>query len=78
MEAGIWPLHPIEINNWDVFREAAAHGLCIAVVGDRGLVPDQRLYQLQISDTYIRMNRRLDCPKERCNARLIKPFIEVR
>ena len=78
MEAGIWPLRPIEINNWDAFREAAARSLCIAVVGDLGLVPDQRLYQLQINDTYIRMNRRLACLKERCNSRLIKPFIEIR
>jgi len=77
MEAGIWPLHPIEINNWGAFSEAAARGLCIAVVGDRGPVPDQRLYQLQISDTYIRMNRRLACLKERCNSRLIKPFLEI-
>ena len=53
--------------------------VCVsAVVGDRGPVPDQRLYQLQISDTYIRMNRRLACLKERCNSRLIKPFLEIR
>ena len=40
MIADIMPLHPIEINNWDAFREAVAHGLGIGVVGDRGLVPD--------------------------------------
>ena len=77
MEAGIWLLHPIEINNWDAFREAAARGLCIAVAGDQGPVPDQRLYQLQISETYIRINRRFACLKERCNSRLIKPFLEI-
>jgi len=78
MIADIMPLHPIEINNRDAFREAVAHGLGIGIVADRGLVPDQRLYQLQISDTYIRMNRRLACLKERCNSRLIKPFLEIR
>jgi len=50
MEAGIWLLHPIEINNWDAFREAAARGLCIAVVGDRGPGTGSRPKAVSTSD----------------------------
>ena len=77
MEAGVMPLHPIEINNRDAFREAVAHGLGIGIVADRGLVPDPKLYRLQISDTYIHMDRQLACLKERCNSRLIRTFLDI-
>ncbi len=77
MKAGVILLHPIEINNRDAFREAVAHGLGIGVVADRGLVPDPRLYRLQISDTYIHMDRELACLKERCNSRLIRTFMDT-
>ena len=77
MKAGVMPLHPIEINNRDAFREAVAHGLGIGIVADRGLVPEPRLYRLQISDTYIHMDRQLACLKECCNSRLIRTFMDT-
>ena len=76
-QAGIMPLHPIEINSRDAFREAVVHDLGIGVVGGRGLVPDLRLYRLQISDTCIHMDRQLACLKERCNSRLIRTFLDT-
>ena len=75
-EAGIAPMQRIEINNRDAFREAVAHGLGIGVIGDRGLVPDQRLHRIIIRDADIRIDRRLACIKERRNSRLIRSFLE--
>ena len=75
-EAGVAPRQRIEINNRDAFREAVAQGLGIGVIGDRGLIPDQRLHRIVIRDADIRMDRRLACLKERRNSRLIKSFLE--
>lgn len=74
-EAGIAPMQRIEINNRDAFREAVAHGLGIGIMGDRGLVPDDRLHRIPIRDTNIRMDRQLVCLKERQNSRLIRSFL---
>lgn len=76
VKAGIEPTQRIEINNRDSFREAVAQGLGIGIVGDRGIVPDQRLHRILIRDADIRMNRQLACLKERKHSRLIKSFLE--
>ena len=78
-EAGVAPRQRIEINNRDAFREAVAQGLgigVIGVIGDRGLVPDQRLHRIVIRDADIRMDRRLACLEERRDSRLIRSFLE--
>ena len=76
-EAGVSPMQHIEINNRDAFREAVAHGLGIGVVGDRGLVPDDRLHRIPIHDADTRMDRQLACLKERQNSRLIGAFLSA-
>ena len=76
-EAGIAPMQRIEINNRDAFREAVAHGLGVGVMGDRGLVPDNRLHRIPIHDINILMDRQLACLKERQNSRLIRSFLEA-
>jgi len=73
--ANITPGQRIEINNRDAFREAVAQGLGIGVIGDRGIVSDDRLQRIAIRDIDIRMDRQLACLKERQNARLIKTFL---
>ena len=75
-EAGVAPRQRIEINNRDAFREAVAQGLGIGVIGDRGLVPDQRLHRIVIRDADIRIDRRLACLRERRDSRLIRSFFE--
>ena len=75
-EAGVAPRQRIEINNRDAFREAVAQGLGIGVIGDRGLVPDQRLHRIVIRDADIRIDRRLACLRERRDSRLIRSFLE--
>ena len=75
-EAGVAPRQHIEINNRDAFREAVAQGLGIGVVGDRGLVPDQRLHRIEFSDADVRMDRCLACLRERRDSRLIRSFLE--
>ena len=75
-EAGVTPMQHIEINNRDAFREAVAQGLGIGVIGDRGLVPDQRLHRIVIRDADIRMDRYLTCLNERRDSRLIRSFLE--
>ena len=75
-EAGVAPRQRIEINNRDAFREAVAQGLGIGVIGDRGLVPDQRLHHIVIRDADIRIDRCLACLKERRDSRLIRSFLE--
>lgn len=76
-KAGIAPMQRIEINNRDAFREAVAHGLGVGVMGDRGLVPDNRLHRIPIRNVDILMDRQLACLKERQNSRLIKSFLEA-
>ena len=75
-EAGVSPRQRIEINNRDAFREAVAQGLGIGVIGDQGLVPDQRLHRIVIRDADIRMERRLACLNERRDSFLIRAFLE--
>ena len=75
-DAGVAPRQRIEINNRDAFREAVAQGLGIGVIGDRGLVPDQRLHHIVIRDADIRIDRCLACLKERRDSRLIGSFLE--
>ena len=75
-EVGVAPRQHIEINNRDAFREAVAQGLGIGVVGDRGLVPDERLHRIEFSDADIRMDRHLACLRERRDSRLIRSFLE--
>ena len=75
-EAGVAPRQHIEINNRDAFREAVAQGLGVGVIGDRGLIPDQRLHRIVIRDADIRIDRRLACLKERRDSRLIRSFLE--
>ena len=74
-KANITPGQKLEVNNRDAFREAVAHGLGIGIIGDRGLVSDDRLKRITISGVNIRMDRQLACLKERKNARLIKSFL---
>ncbi len=76
-KANITPGQKIEINNRDAFREAVAHGLGIGIIGDRGLVSDDRLQRITIRGVNIRMDRQLACLKERQNARLIKAFMDA-
>ena len=76
-EAGVAPTQHIEINNRDAFREAVAQGLGIGVIGDRGLVPDQRLHRIVIRDADIHMDRYLACLNERRGSRLIRSFLEI-
>jgi len=75
--ANVSPMQRIEINNRDAFREAVAYGLGIGVIGDRGIIPDERLRRIEISDSDMRMDRRLACLKERRNTRLIRTFLDA-
>jgi DNA-binding transcriptional LysR family regulator len=74
-KANITPDQKLENNNRDAFCEAVAHGLGIGIIGDRGLVSDDRLQRINISGVNIRIDRQLACLKERKNARLIKSFL---
>jgi aminoethylphosphonate catabolism LysR family transcriptional regulator len=76
-QAGFMPKVAKEINNRDAFRESIAQGLGIGIIGDNGLIEDQRLKKIELRDCDVVMERQIAHLQDRADSRLIQAFMNV-
>jgi len=75
--AGIQPNVVQEINNRDAFRESIAQSLGVGIIGDNGLIADQRLKKINLRGCGALMERQIAHLRDRSNSRLIYSFMKV-
>jgi aminoethylphosphonate catabolism LysR family transcriptional regulator len=75
--AKVKPRIAMEIGSREAIREAVIMGVGIAAVSEIEYVPDREIRSVAVSDAEMYTYAHVFCLKDRCEARLVKAFLDI-
>ncbi len=76
-KAGVKPRVVMEIGSREAIREAVIKGVGIGAVSEVEYIPHPDIRPVPLSDASVHTYAHVVCLKERCEARLVRAFLDI-